>query len=457
VVITEADIAEYPGLWLNHSSGPQLDAVFPGYPLALLDEGKTYTRGKVTSYAAEIARTHGTREYPWRIFVVARSDAELLMNSMVYLLGRPNRIGDVAWVKPGVVTLDWWGRRNLFGVDFQGGVNTATARYMIDFAAHYGVEYFLLDEGWTKPDDLLVVHPDLNLEEVVVYARAKGIRVLLWAVWSTLERQWDEAFARFSRWGISGIKVDFMNRDDQAMVGFYHRVAEETARRKLLAIFHGAYKPDGLRRAYPNVITREGVLEFEQNAVNLDDSPEHHTLLPFIRGVAGPMDYLPGTIRNAQKHEFRMTPDRPMGQGTRAHTMALCVVLESPIRMLPDAPPDYYRENECTRFMVDIPVEWDELRVLEAKVGDSIALARRRGDDWYVAALTDWEPREMTLDLSFLAGDRVYSLTSFGDGKNAARRATDFVRTVSTVRSTDRLPIRLAPGGGWVARLSPVP
>jgi alpha-glucosidase len=457
IVMTEADISDYPGLWLKHTTGARLEAVFPGYPLAFLDEGKTYTRGKVTSYAADIARTSGNRGYPWRVFVVARSDAELLTNALVYLLGRPTRIGDVSWVTPGVVTLDWWARRNLFGVDFPGGVNTATANYMIDFAAHYGIEYFLLDEGWTKPDDLLTVHPDLDLEAVLAYARSRGVRVLLWAVWSTLERQWDAAFARFSRWGISGIKVDFMNRDDQVMVGFYHRVAEETARRKMLAIFHGAYKPDGLRRTYPNVITREGVLEFEQNAVNADDSPEHHTLLPFIRMVAGPMDYLPGTMRNAQKHEFRMTPDRPMGQGTRAHTMALCVLFESPMRMLPDSPPDYCREDECTKFMADTPVEWDELRVLEARLGDYVALARRHGRDWYVAAVTDWDPRDMTVDLSFLDKGTTYSLTSFSDGKNAVRRGSDYRRSVSTVRAEEHIPISLAPGGGWVARLSPVP
>jgi alpha-glucosidase len=359
-------------------------------------------------------------------------------------------------VKPGVVTLDWWARRNLFGVDFVGGINTRTAKYLIDFAAKYGVQYVLLDAGWTKWEDLLSIHPDINIEEIVAYARGKGVRVLLWAVWSTLVRQWDPAFERFSRWGIAGIKVDFMNRDDQEMVNFYYRVAAETAQRKMLALFHGAYKPDGLRRTYPNVIAREGLIEFEQNQVNLEDSPEYHTILPFIRMVAGPADYLPGTVNNAQKNEFRMVEQRPMGQGTRAHSMALCVVLESPMRMLPDAPPDYEREDACTRFMTAIPLEWDDLHVVQARFGDYVVLARRRGNDWFVGAITDWEARDLDIDCSFLGGSETgsraaFAVTAFEDGPNADRRAVDYKVTTSRVTPRDRIRIHLAPGGGWVA------
>ena len=454
ILVTEAHIQDYPGLWLKHAPTGTLRPTFPGYPLEFLDEGNTYTRGKVTKYASEIARTRGTREYPWRVFVIARTDGDLLTNSLVYLLGEPSRLADISWVKPGVVTLDWWARRNLFGVDFPGGINTATARYIIDFAAHYGLEYVLLDEGWTKDEDLLKINPDLNIDEVVSHAREKGVHILLWAVWSTLERQWDAAFEQFSRWGVSGIKVDFMNRDDQQMVNFYYRVAEETAKRKMLAIFHGAYKPDGLRRTYPNVITREGLIEFEQNQVNLTDSPEYHTLLPFIRMVAGPADYLPGTVNNAQKNEFQMVVQRPMGQGTRAHSMALCVVLESPLRMLPDAPSDYYREDACTRFMAEIPVEWDDIRVLAARKGDYVMVARRHGEEWFVGAVTDWEPRDMEIDFSFLDKETSYTLTAFQDGINADRRAIDYKMTSSPVSRKDRIRVHLAGGGGWVGRLA---
>jgi alpha-glucosidase len=279
------------------------------------------------------------------------------------------------------------------------------------------------------------------------------VDVFLWAVWSTLERQWDAAFEQFSRWGVAGIKIDFMNRDDQKMVEFYHRCAEETARRKMLVLFHGAYKPDGLSRTWPNAPVREGLIEFEQNGVNQDDSPEYHTILPFIRMVAGAADYLPGTVRNAQQSEFRMIPDRPMGQGTRAHTTALCVVLECPLRMLPDSPSDYYREDASTRFMTSIPVEWDDLRVLEAKIGEVVAVARRHGDEWYVAAVTDWNERDLRLDLSFLEAGASYTLTSMRDGANANTRAIDHVIDTSTVRTGDTLTVHLAKGGGWVARM----
>ncbi len=455
VLFTEAQIEDYPGLWLKAAPPGGLRSVFPGIPLATLDDGEIYTRGKVTRHAPEIARTGGMRSYPWRLFLVAREDADLLRSSMVYRLGAPCRVKDVSWIKPGLVTLDWWGRRNLFGVDFQGGVNTATLKYFIDFAARYGIQYVLLDEGWTPMDDLLTTNPAVDVDEVVRYAHAKKIKVILWAVWSTLERQWDAAFERFSRFKVDGIKVDFMNRDDQEMVRYYYRVAEECARRKLILLFHGAYKPDGISRTYPHLLTREGLIEFEQNQVNLSDSPLYHTILPFIRMVAGPADYLPGTINNAQKSEFAMLTQRPMGQGTRAHTMALCVVLESPIRMLPDSPSDYEREDACTRFMTSIPVEWDDLRVLAAKAGEVVAVARKRGSEWFVGAITTWDARDLIIDCSFLPPGHTYTMTAVEDGVNAGKRAIDHRFVTRRVTASDRIPIHCATGGGWVARFSP--
>jgi alpha-glucosidase len=456
VLFTEAQIEDYPGLWLKAAPAGRLRSVFPGIPLATLDEGKIYTRGKVTMHAPEIARTPGMRSYPWRLFIVAREDADLLRSSMVYRLGAPCRVKDVSWITPGLVTLDWWGRRNLFGVDFQGGVNTATLKYFVDFASRYGIQYVLLDEGWTPMDNLLTTNPAVDVDEVVRYAHAKKIKVILWAVWSTLERQWDAAFERLSRYQADGIKVDFMNRDDQEMVRYYRRVAEECARRKLILLFHGAYKPDGISRTYPHLLTREGLIEFEQNQVNLSDSPLYHTILPFIRMVAGPADYLPGTINNAQKSEFAMLTQRPMGQGTRAHTMALCVVLESPIRMLPDSPSDYEREDACTRFMTSIPVEWDDLHVLAAKVGDVVAVARKRGEEWFVGAITNWDARDLIIDCSFLGPGRAYTMTAVEDGANAGRRAIDHRFVTRRVTASDRIPIHCAPGGGWAARFSPL-
>ncbi len=453
IVFTEAQIASYPGLWLKHVRQGRLASTFPAYPTVRLEGDDLYRRGMVTARATEIARTHGSRAFPWRVFCVARTDAELLTNSMVYLLGEPSRMRDPSWIRPGLVTLDWWGRRNIHGVDFAGGVNTPTVRYFIDFAARYGIRYVLLDEGWSPDPDLLRVSPGLDMAEVLAYARSKNVEILLWAVWSTLERQWDAAFEQFSRWGIAGIKIDFMNSDDQQMVEFYQRCAEETAKRKMIVMFHGAYKPDGMQRTWPNAPVREGLIEFEQNGVNQDDTPWYHTVLPFVRMVAGAADYLPGTVRNAQPHEFRMVPDRPMGQGTRAHTTALCVVLECPFRMLPDSPSDYLREDDFTRFMTSIPVEWDETRVLEAKIGEVVAVARRHGGDWFIGAVTNGSERDVRLDLSFLEPGPPYVMTSLADGVNANTRAIDHVFSTSAVHAGDTMTVHLARGGGWVGRI----
>jgi alpha-glucosidase len=453
IVFTEAQIKSYPGLWLRHAGQGRLAATFPAYPTARLEGTDLYRRGMVTARAAEIARTTGMRSFPWRVFCIARTDAALLANAMVYLLGEPSRVQDPSWVKPGMVTLDWWGRRNMFGVDFVGGVNTPTVKYFIDFAAKYGIRYVLLDEGWSPDDDLLRVSAGLDMPEVLTYARSKNVEILLWAIWSTLERQWDAAFGQFSRWGIAGIKIDFMNSDDQQMVEYYHKCAEETARRKMLVLFHGAYKPDGMQRTWPNAPVREGLIEFEQNGVNQTDTPWYHTVLPFIRMVTGAADYLPGTVRNATPQEFRMIPDRPMGQGTRAHTTALCVILPCPLRMLPDSPSDYLQEDAYTRFMTSIPVEWDEERVLEAKIGEVVAVARRRGKEWFIGAVTNGEERDLHLDLSFLDSSAPYVLTSLADGKNANTRASDHVINSAAVHAGDTLTVHLAKGGGFVARM----
>lgn len=379
VLVTESDLQDYPGLWLRGTGGASLEAAFAGYPLEESYEGSPYVHGRVTRHADYIAKTSGTRTFPWRIIAIARNDGDLIANQLVYLLAPPLALDDVSWIKPGVVTFDWWGRRNIYGVDFKAGINTATAKYFIDFASEFGFEYFLFDDGWTDGADLFKIHPDLDMEAVCAYAKQKNVGVMLWVIWATLDRQCEAALDQFAQWGIKGIKIDFMNRDDQKMVEFYYRIAREAAKRHMVIDFHGAYKPAGLRRAYPNVLTREGLIEVEQNGWSDQANPEHHTLLPFIRMVAGPMDYIPGTMNNAQKHEFRPVGDRPMGLGTRAHDIALFVILESPMQMLPDAPSDYYRERECTEFIAQIPVEWDETRVLEAKVGDYVVLARRRG------------------------------------------------------------------------------
>ena len=276
-----------------------------------------------------------------------------------------------------MVMFDWWAKKYIYGVDFKSGINTETAKYFIDFCAAQGFRYFLFDDGWCPKDDLLSVNPELDMEEVTSYAAEKGVDIMLWVIWHALERQWDDAFEQFEKWGIKGIKMDFMNRDDQKMVQFYEAVARKAAEKKMVVNFHGAYKPSGLRRKYPNVLTREALIEFEYNGWTDYVTPEHHNLLPYIRMFTGPMDYIPATTRNSTKNSFRKSGDYPMGQGTRAHAMALFVILNSPMTMLPDSPSDYYREQECTDFLANIPVEWDETRLLKGKIGRYTILGRR--------------------------------------------------------------------------------
>jgi alpha-glucosidase len=324
-------------------------------------------------------------------------------------------IDDISWIKPGVVMFDWWAKHNIYGVDFKAGINTETAKYFIDFCAEHGFRYFLFDDGWSPEEDILKTVPGLNMAEVTAYATDKGVDVMLWVIWHTLEKQWVEAFDRFDKWGIKGIKVDFMNRDDQPMVRFYEKVAREAAARKMVVDFHGAYKPCGLRRKYPNVLTREALIEFEYNGWTNQDDPVHHNLLPYIRMFAGPMDYIPATMRNSSKENFRPVGDYPMGQGTRAHAMALFVILNSPMTMLPDSPSDYYREQECTDFLAKIPVMWDDTRLLEGKIAKYTVLARRSGPDWYIGAITNWDERNIDLKTDFLDPGR-YRLEAIEDG-----------------------------------------
>jgi len=402
-----------------------------------------------------VARVKGTRTYPWRIFAVASTEKDLIANNMVYLLASPNVLNDVSWIKPGVVMFDWWAKHNVYGVDFKAGINTETAKYFIDFCAKYGFRYFMFDDGWSPGDDLLSTVPGLDMAEVTSYARSKGVDIMLWMIWHTLEKQWDKAFDQFEKWGIKGIKVDFMNRDDQPMVRFYENVAREAAKRKMIVDFHGAYKPCGLSRKYPNVLTREALIEFEYNGWSNYDDPVHHNLLTYIRMFTGPMDYIPATMRNASKDNFRPVGDYPMGQGTRAHAMALFVILSSPLTMLPDSPSDYYREKECTEFISRIPVLWDETRLLDGRIARYTVIARRSGSEWYIGAITDWDERDLSIKTDFLAPGK-YRLEVIEDGINANKRAEDYKKTEKEFQSGDILTLHLASGGGWIGRVVPL-
>ncbi len=455
VMITEADLYNYPGAWLKGSGKAELTITNAPFPKSFSTTGNVYGLGQITQKQNFIARVSATRTFPWRIFAVADHEENLISNNMVYLLASPTQLADVSWIKPGVVMFDWWGKNNIYGVDFKAGINTETAKYYIDFCAAHGFRYFLFDDGWCPKDDLLHEIPGLNMPEVTAYAKSKGVDVMLWVIWHSLKIQWDQAFDQFEKWGIKGIKMDFMNRDDQPMVEFYESVARKAAEKKMVVDFHGAYKPCGLRRKYPNVLTREALIEFEYNGGTTWDNPEHHNLLPYIRMFTGPMDYIPATMRNSTKDNFRPIGDYPMGQGTRAHAMALFVILSSPMEMLPDSPSDYYREKECTDFLANIPVEWNETRLLTGKISKYTVIARRSGDDWFVGAITNWDERTLDLPTDFLNPGK-YHIEIIEDGVNANTRAEDYIKTVADFSSGKVLKLKLASGGGWLARITPI-
>ncbi|TKG95622.1 glycoside hydrolase family 97 protein [Puteibacter caeruleilacunae] len=448
VYVSEADLVDYPGMFLRGGDAQyQLHGKFAQYP----DQTKQSTDRDVEVITRKdfIAKTSGNRTYPWRLMIITENDADLITSEMVYKLAAPLKLDDVSWIKPGKVAWDWWNANNIYGVDFKSGVNTETYKYFIDFAAEYNLEYIILDEGWYHLEDVLKVKKECDVQEIINYGKKKNVGVILWVTWKALDDKLDEALATFEKWGAKGVKVDFMQRDDQWMVQYYHKVAQKCADHKLLVDFHGCYKPTGMRRAYPNVITREGIHGGEQNKWTDTNTPEHHATLPFIRMVAGPMDYTPGAMINATKKNFRPVFSEPMGQGTRCHELALYVVFESPLQMLSDNPSNYYKEPECMQFLEAVPSVWDDTQVLQAKVSDYIAVARKSGDKWFVGALTDWDKRELKLDFSFLpAGD--YKIKIWKDGINANRHAGDYKIVDQTITNSSKLNIQLAPGGGWV-------
>ncbi|WP_420602272.1 glycoside hydrolase family 97 protein [Flagellimonas sp.] len=457
LLITETGLLDYPGMWLTGGEGNTLHAKFPPFALEQKVDKNRWTDDRtirVSKAADYIAKTTGKRSFPWRVICIAKNDADLLTNQLSYQLAEPSKIEDISWIKPGKVAWDWWNYNNIYGVDFEAGVNTETYKYYIDFAAKYGIDYIMLDEGWYVLGDALKIVDGVDAKEIIRYGKEKNVDVLLWVTWSSLDQKLEEALDAYRAWGAKGVKVDFMQRDDQWMVKYYERVAKACAERQLLVDFHGSYKPSGLRRTYPNVMTREGVKGAENNKWASYITPEHNLTIPFIRMVAGPMDYTPGAMINANEQNYAPIFNRPMSMGTRCHQLAMYTIYESPLQMLCDNPSNYLREPETTEFIAQFPAVWDESIVLDAKVSDYVAMARRNGNKWFLGAMTDGESRTMDISLSFLKPG-TYSIEIFEDGINASRYACDYIRSVKNVTEKDVLPIKMAPGGGWSAIITP--
>lgn len=450
--ITEADLEDYPGLYLRGEDGSKfkLVGIFPNYPLK--EEAKNDRDIYVVERSDYLVKTKGNRNFPWRVFVITENDSQLIESTIVYKLAKPHpEKMDFSWVKPGKVAWDWWNANNIYGVDFRAGINTQTYKYYIDFASKYGIEYVILDEGWYEPGNLFKINPEVDIKELVEYGKQKNIGIILWVTWKTLDDQFEEAMNQFEKWGVKGIKVDFMQRDDAWMVNYYYKVAKEAAKRKLLVDFHGAYKPTGLYRTFPNVITSEGVLGAEHNKWSDNVTPKHTVTIPFIRMLAGPMDFTPGAMRNGTKENFRITFTEPMSQGTRCHQLAMYVVYESPLQMLADSPTNYLKEQECMEFLSKVPTVWNYTKVLDARTSEYVLIARKNGNKWFVGAMTNWNPRKLIVDFSFLNDNKNYNITIYQDGINADRNANDYKMIKRTINKNDKLEIQLAPGGGWAA------
>ncbi|PYX83993.1 MAG: alpha-glucosidase [Acidobacteria bacterium] len=452
VALAESDLDDYPGLWLRGTGSNGLVATFPPYPLK--EKLESDRDLKVVEAADYIAITGGTRSYPWRVLGIAQKDGDLITSELVWLLAKPSEVEDTSWIRPGKVAWDWWNDTNIYGVDFKSGINTRTYKYYIDFAAKYGIEYIILDEGWYKLGNVLDVVPEINMEELTAYARQKNVGIILWVIWKTFDDQFLPALDQFERWGIKGIKVDFMQRSDQPLIDFYHKVCREAAKRKMLVDFHGDQKPATMTRTWPNLITTEGVRGMEWSKWSAEAQPDHNLTLPFTRMFLGPMDYTPGAMLNATKKTFAPIFGRPMALGTRCHQLAMYVVFESPLQMLADNPSNYLREPEAMEFLGRVPSVWDDTKVLDAKLGEYVLLARRKDLEWYVGAMTNWNGRDLEVDFSFLPAGTFW-LEAYQDGVNADRYAGDYKKTKTQISNGSKLKITLAPGGGWAARIHP--
>lgn len=456
VCITEADLLNYPGMFLKVSSDNKgFYGEFAAYPKDISVEVRGL-KGMVKTREPYIAKVEGRTVFPWRVMVISEKDTDLLCSDMVYKLATPAAEADYSWIKPGKVAWDWWNDWNLYGVDFRAGVNTETYKYYIDFASKFGIEYVILDEGWAVagPADLFQIVPEIGMEELIRYADSKKVGLILWAGYRAFDLDMERVCKHYSAMGIKGFKIDFMDRDDQYMVDFNRRCAETGAKYKLLIDLHGTHKPTGLQRTYPNAINFEGVhgLEEMKWAQPGTDQVTYDVTMPFIRMVAGPLDYTQGAMNNANKENFKAVYSEPMSQGTRCRQLAQYIIFDSPLNMLCDAPTNYLKEEECTKFIAAIPTVWEETKALCGEVGKYLAMARQKNDVWYVGALTNWDSRDMELDLSFL-GEGEYKAEIFEDGINADRVGKDYKRKVIPVPADRRLKIHVASGGGHVMRI----
>jgi len=452
IAITESDLLDYPGMFLKGTNNFSLQGDFAPYPEEEKIVEGDYPEMVVTKRADYIAKTTGSRNFPWRVLMIAKHDKKLPENNIVYRLATPSRLKDVSWVHPGKCTDEWIIDVNLFNVPFKSGVNTASYKYYIDFAKRFGFDRIMMDAGWSDTKDLFKINPNINMDAIAAYAKEKGIKLSMWTLSMTLDKQLDSALDQFNKWGVDFIMTDFIDRDDQKTVNFYQRITEACAAHHLMIMFHGAYPPKGFNRTYPNNITREGVLGSEYNAWSDKPTPEHDLILPFTRMLAGPFDYEPGILDNATKAQFRPIWGKVMSQGTRCHQLAMFVVYDNPLQIFSGNPSQGYMEPKFMELLGSIPTTWDTTMILDAKVSDYIIIARRKGEEWFIGGMTDWSSRNFTIPLDFLSEGN-YEATVCEDGINSDRYPSDYSIKIFEATNKDSIQIRMASGGGYLLRL----
>jgi alpha-glucosidase len=449
LAVTEADLTNYAGMYLSGIGGK------PGVLVSRLSPLHGRKDG-----AKVIGKT--PFESPWRVLMIADDPGRLIESDIVFHLSDPPTIADTSWIKPGKTTFPWWNGYVLEGVDFKPGVNTATMKHYIDFCAEQGIPYHSLDGldiAWyggpiapEGPTDVTKAAPSIDMPELLRYAKEKGVRLRLWMHWKALKPQIDEAFRVYEEWGIEGVMVDFMDRDDQEMVRFYHEMAEKAAKHHLTLTLHGAYKPTGMERTWPNVLTYEAVLNQEYNKWGERGTPPAHNLdAAFIRMIAGPLDYHQGGMRSLLPRDFRPRNEAPFVQGTRGHQLAMYVVYQNHLTMMADYPAAY-RGQAGLDFMVQVPTTWDETRVLYAEMGKCLVIARRKGAEWYLGGMTADETRELDLPLRFVNVGR-YEATLWLD--DSADGPMSLSRETRSVTPDDALKVVMPASGGFTARLRP--
>ena len=465
-IVMDAGVENYPGMFVKKGKAAHsLVAEFAPYPTEQPVRGYARLNLVPTKRADYIAKLNGKQSLPWRAVVITEKDADILNCDMAQRLAPACRIGDTSWISPGKVAWDWWNNTNITGVDFKSGMNTDTYLYYIDFAAKNHLEYIIIDEGWSSEESLMKdLNPEIDLPRLIAYGRQKGVGIILWSSWRNLigndpmcdQSVVETVMAHYADMGIKGFKVDFFDRDDQQVSASAYKIAEIAAKHHLHLDYHGL-KPFGIQRAYPNILNFEGVKGLENSKWEprvgdgpLHNQPRYDVTIPYLRMLAGPLDYTPGAMMNAMKDSFFGNNDHPMSQGTRVHQMAMYVTFEAPLQMLADSPTKYMQNQECTDFIAQIPTTFDETIALDGKLGEYTVIARRKGAVWYLAAMTDWTARDLTIDLSFL-GEGTHQADIFADGVNAAKEATDYKHSRQAVKSSDRLAVHLSSGGGWTA------